>query len=203
MSYSRDSSKDLVYDPNSGQYISSYKPEHLYSWKKFGKMLSGNDMVYTASATPSIGDLTYNADGTPTGYTIKHIINSQAISIEDCIVILKVAPQGFDYITVTIDNVTTNNINGVILTSVGKTINYTVIKEGYPIKTGTLTTTSAYQVVDINLSTANKEYNITYNDEDYTAVATEGKGLIINSTTKTGVFDLGTDFVVTENSLTA
>lgn len=200
MSYSRDSSKDLVYDPNSGQYIIPSKPEHLYSWKKFGKMLSGNDIVYTASATPSVGDLTYNADGISTGYTVKYIINSQAISLEDCIVILKVAPRGFDYITVTIDNVTTNNTNGVILTSIGKTINYTVIKEGYPLKTGTLTTSSAYQVVDIDLSAANKEYSITYNNEDYTAVATEGKGLIINSATKTGVFDLGTDFVVTENS---
>lgn len=63
MSYSRDISKDLVWDDASSTYIpAAYtKPEYLYGWKNISTV--AQDMLYTATAVPVSGDDIYNQYG--------------------------------------------------------------------------------------------------------------------------------------------
>ena len=203
MSYSRDFSNDLIYDANSGQYIPvPYKPTNLYGWYKYGNMLPGQDIVYTASPTPSVGDYIFDNNGIFTHYYVQHCINENTISIADCLVIFRlvtnvegenVKPVELNF---TIDGITTHN--PIISTTIGKHITYEIVVEGHAVKTGMIIASESYQIVDIDINAANKSYTITWNSDEYTAEPIEDIGLAISATTKTAV-NLGTDFTITEN----
>lgn len=202
MSYSRDPSKDLVYDLNTDKYtaLTISKPTHLYSWDKWGKALSGSKIIYTAQSTPTIGDYVFDNKGMFTGYTVNYIFNENGmISIEDCLVVFKMAQQGTVKITISTDDYTTCYDN-VVSVKKGTTINYTAMAEGYLSKSGTILATDSYQLIEIDLDDAvSKSYQVSYDDSNYTAQATEGLGLkIIDTATTKTTQDLSTDFTITE-----
>ena len=198
MSYSRNISSDLIWNGSQYNTISSTKPANLYAWNKMGSILSGDKFAYTASSTPNIGDLVYNSNGELTDYTVQYIINENTITIEECLIIFKLTPSNAK-----VDVVVNGEIFHDLILSIpyGSTATYTVYGEGYKAKTGTITTTTPYQVFEVSLEEPSKSYTITYDDTDYTSTdVSEGHGLVINTirADKTEV-DLGNDFTIVEN----